>query len=113
MRLLHVRTLEFQEFGGDGIPKYIIASHRWSEDEPTFSTFADHRERNSEGYQKVVGFCNTVKPNGEAINNSIDWLWIDTCCIDVYMPFNRGSDLKSGDADSDYRKPTVSSWLRR
>ena len=78
MRLLNVKTLDFKEFWADDIPPYIVASHRWGSDEPTFTTFESHRQRDSHGYQKIIGFCRTAQANSA----DTEWLWIDTCCID-------------------------------
>jgi hypothetical protein len=78
MRLLNTISLEFKEFWGDDTPKYIILSHRWGDDEPTYKSFADHQQRQSEGYHKVMDFCNTVR----RLAIDVEWLWVDTCCID-------------------------------
>lgn len=80
MRLLNVTTLEFAEFYTfSGRPKYAIASHRWIN-----GSEAKYREvqmkENTEGlgYRKVVAFVEYIK----TYLPSIEWLWIDTCCID-------------------------------
>ena len=78
MRLLNLTTLEFKEFWGDEVPAYIILSHRWGEDEPTYNTFKDHQARQSEGFQKIAGFCRTIG----VYDPGIQWLWVDTACID-------------------------------
>ncbi|KAI6011654.1 heterokaryon incompatibility protein-domain-containing protein, partial [Pisolithus marmoratus] len=65
------------------IPDYAILSHRWLPDE------VDYREtikltrmenqgeiRGRAGYQKIVKSCQQAKIDG------LEWLWVDTCCID-------------------------------
>lgn len=77
MRLLDVRTLAFSEFPDDKTrPKYAIASHRWAVDEATFEDVNEGRKKSSAGYRKVEDFVRYVRENV-----SVDWLWIDTCCI--------------------------------
>ena len=78
MRLLNAISFEFKEFWGDDTPKYIILSHRWGDDEPTYTSFADHQQRQSDGYRKIINFRNTVRQ----LAADIQWLWVDTCCID-------------------------------
>jgi ankyrin repeat protein len=76
MRLINVHTLQFRIFLRDQ-PRYAIASHRWLEAETTFQDFADKKDTNQQGYRKIVDFAEYVRKN---VSN-VDWLWIDTCCI--------------------------------
>lgn len=84
MRLLNVHTLRFEEFYHDdiqSIPRYIIASHRWSKHgEPQYKDVLKQRPhiRDSVGYHKVQSFCKIVRES----STGVDWLWIDTVCID-------------------------------
>lgn len=78
MRLLNVYRLEFCEFDLADTPPYVIASHTWAGgSEISYEELRQGRGRNKTGYQKVVGFANYMK---EHVPN-VDWLWIDTCCI--------------------------------
>lgn len=82
MRLLNVHTLELKEFGEDKKPAYAIASHRWDEHEATFADVRDAQNTATTGYRKVQEFAEYVKTHVPAI----DWLWIDTCCINRENP---------------------------
>ena len=88
MRLLNVHTLEFKECNHgdfDDIPPYIIASHRWSTEpqhEPKYKDVLKPKRRSKlatcPGYKKIEGFCKIISQS----NSGIDYLWIDTVCID-------------------------------
>lgn len=80
MRLLNVKTLRLSSFDDDdyNIPKYAIASHRWVADEATFDDVKRKRNTETAGYRKVVDFCSFMRD----WSPHIEWLWIDTCCID-------------------------------
>ncbi|KAF2720019.1 hypothetical protein K431DRAFT_321340 [Polychaeton citri CBS 116435] len=79
MRLLNIKSLEFAEFGDDNRPAYVIASHRWlSDSEATFQDVRDRRNTDSQGYQKVGAYANYIRNS----MYPVEWLWIDTCCID-------------------------------
>ena len=110
MRLLNVRTLEFKEFFDDKIPPYAILSHRWGDDEVSYQVFSKrHKDKHkafletSEGYRKILNFCEYApklwKDEGlwrdvsrgydsfqdndpENTLKYLEWVWIDTCCID-------------------------------
>jgi len=76
MRLLHSKTLQFHEFVGSHIPPYAILSHRWEEEEVIF---ADMQKRDCEGkagYDKIKKCC------AQAITDNLEYIWVDTCCID-------------------------------
>ena len=74
MRLLNTTTLEFREFFKP--PPYAILSHRWGEDEVSFSDYQSGSNRDGPGYQKIVSCCAFAESRGQ------NWVWIDTCCID-------------------------------
>lgn len=78
MRLLNVTTLEFARFSRAERPKYVTASHRWSNgSEATFKDIRKRRNTESAGYEKVKGFITYVRDSLP----SVEWLWMDTCCI--------------------------------
>ncbi|PPJ52528.1 hypothetical protein CBER1_10257 [Cercospora berteroae] len=80
MRLLNVHTLELKEFTDDDLPPYAITSHRWGKTshEATYDDVAHARQQQKPGYQKVLSFCKFVRE----CELDLDWIWIDTCCID-------------------------------
>ncbi|KAK1809429.1 hypothetical protein LTR12_016209 [Friedmanniomyces endolithicus] len=89
MRLLNVHDLSFRVFLGEGTPRYVTASHRWGEEtETTIKDVQKRRNPDKIGYRKMEGFAQYVR---EHIPH-VDWLWIDTCCI------NQESDREVSEA---------------
>lgn len=94
MRLLNVHTLELQEFFDEQIPRYIILSHRWGPDEVSYKAFRKGRMQETAGYKKIVHFRDFVRGKRFSVMQQwdtlpaehgwvkVEWLWIDTCCID-------------------------------
>ncbi|KAI5356837.1 Putative heterokaryon incompatibility [Septoria linicola] len=87
IRLLNIHSLELQEFTGANTPEYVIASHRWLQDECTYKDVLKKRNVHKEGYKKVEAFCAFVRQHNATTYERgpdlrCDWLWIDTCCID-------------------------------
>lgn len=78
MRLLNVHKLQ-TESKSPSTGDYAILSHTWGaeEDEVTFQDLQEPDERSKKkGWSKILGCCEQAKSDG------IDWVWIDTCCID-------------------------------
>jgi hypothetical protein len=77
MRLLHAKTKILEEFFGDYIPQYAILSHTWGQNEVAFK---DVQQYGPFGYKsgstKIDGCCQ------QARRDSLEYVWIDTCCID-------------------------------
>ena len=89
MRLLNVHTLDFQEFIEQNIPNYCILSHRWGEKEVSYKDYRKGRNLDGPGYRKIVDFCRFVKDRrAEVVRRemqpfeAVEWVWVDTCCID-------------------------------
>ncbi|KAJ5915158.1 hypothetical protein N7454_011270 [Penicillium verhagenii] len=101
MRLIEAKTLKVVEFMDSKIPKYAILSHVWSLHEITFQDMQklSPEERNflasdldtdeaansntqsspetlDSGYAKIKYSCKRAR------HEKIDYVWIDTCCID-------------------------------
>ncbi|KAG7123845.1 Vegetative incompatibility protein HET-E-1 like [Verticillium longisporum] len=78
MRLLNVKTRKLKEFfDDDSIPDYAILSHTWkAEEEVTLQDLENPDHVLKKGYTKIEGTCTL------AAKESIDYIWIDTCCID-------------------------------
>lgn len=78
MRLLHTSTLELKFFSDDQIPPYAILSHTWEDDEATYQDVSNHPgpRRASKGWAKVQKCCQV------ATSLELEYVWIDTCCID-------------------------------
>ncbi|KAG5792093.1 hypothetical protein H9Q69_008877 [Fusarium xylarioides] len=78
MRLINTHTLQIEFYPG-GSRRYAILSHVWGDDEVTFKDVASgdpeealHLER----YSKLRESCRMAR------SFKLDYLWIDTCCID-------------------------------
>ncbi|KAJ9609688.1 hypothetical protein H2200_006016 [Cladophialophora chaetospira] len=82
MRLLNTKTLKFKEFYDADIPKYAILSHCWGSNEIPYQDFQSRRKRRGIGYRKIREFCRTAPEAARTYGLSIEWVWVDTCCID-------------------------------
>jgi hypothetical protein len=80
MRLLERKSdseYSLTEFLDDNLPPYAILSHRWGEhtEEVTFRDIMDGTGKSKAGYGKIR-FCGE-----QARSDSIQYFWVDTCCI--------------------------------
>ncbi|KAK4644980.1 hypothetical protein QC761_309710 [Podospora bellae-mahoneyi] len=77
MRLINANTLRFEEFFEKPLPPYLVLSHTWGEDEVTFRDMQQpHLHLGKSGYAKITQTCRL------ACSKAIDYVWVDTCCID-------------------------------
>src|ERR1051326_6553289 len=76
MRLLHTQTLELHEFPPNEIPPYAILSHTWRTEEISFQDLEAGRAKELRGVVKLKQTCQT------AHSQNLDFVWVDTCCID-------------------------------
>ncbi|EMD59452.1 hypothetical protein COCSADRAFT_258862 [Bipolaris sorokiniana ND90Pr] len=81
MRLLQYSEsgeLSIHSFDDGDIPPYAILSHTWGADgdEVTFADLQIGGGRTKPGYEKIL-FCGE-----QARRDSLQYFWIDTCCID-------------------------------
>lgn len=84
MRLINVSTRELEEFYDEAIPQYAILSHTWGPEEVTYQDYisasfnqdSDTYEPNKAGYLKIRYTC------AQAHKEGLNYVWIDTCCID-------------------------------
>jgi len=82
MRLLeYAHNGEFsltKDIVGNNIPPYAILSHKWSPDteEVTFEDLVEGTGKDKTGYNKLR-FCAE-----QAKRRSLQYFWVDTCCID-------------------------------
>ncbi|KFY36020.1 hypothetical protein V494_05380 [Pseudogymnoascus sp. VKM F-4513 (FW-928)] len=74
MWLLNVKTKKLEEFIGKNIPEYAILSHTWGENEATFKDIK--RNGYTSGSTKIDGTCTEAQAMG------LEYIWIDTFCID-------------------------------
>lgn len=81
MWLLNTTTLKLEHFVNDSekFGRYAILSHVWLvpiEDEVTFQDIQNGNGQHKPGYDKIVQTCR------RALEDKLDYVWIDTCCID-------------------------------
>jgi hypothetical protein len=76
MRLLHARKVQLEEFSENAIPPYSILSHTWEGDEVSFYDMQHSNFARKEGYLKIKYSCD------QALKDGINYVWVDTCCID-------------------------------
>ena len=77
MRLLNTHTLSLV-LRTDEITQYAILSHRWEDGEVLFEDMIGERAvaEAKQGYKKLADACQLAADDG------LDYIWIDTCCID-------------------------------
>lgn len=69
--------IRFKEFYQNNIPSYAILSHTWEDgEEVTFEDCKSSAVKDKKGYKKIQHTCRL------AIADGIEYVWIDTCCID-------------------------------
>ncbi|KAL6411819.1 HET domain-containing protein [Ilyonectria robusta] len=77
MKLIDVHSYAIVEFPDHRAARYATLSHTWGDEEVTFQ---DMRElwvaRQKKGWSKIQSSCQ------RALADGLDWIWIDTCCID-------------------------------
>jgi len=78
MRLLNVESRQLHTYYDDTTPPYAILSHTWDQTEPevSFEDMKNPAHVNMKHYDKIENTCKLAKTEG------IEWVWIDTCCID-------------------------------
>jgi hypothetical protein len=81
MRLLYFdssRKLTSADFSRKSIPPYAILSHTWGDDEFLFEDLVNGTGESKAGYEKII-FCGE-----QAAHDSLQYFWVDTCCIDKW-----------------------------
>lgn len=77
MRLLRVHSYKFVEYASEReAPRYGILSHRWQDDEVSYSNVVDGQAQKKKGWTKIRTFCQRCAEDGLSL------AWVDTCCID-------------------------------
>ncbi|KAF8841457.1 HET-domain-containing protein [Paxillus ammoniavirescens] len=76
MRLLNASTKQLEWFDDPAAVKFAIISHRWGDEEVTFTDISDPSACNKKGYKKIDGCCT------RALQDGLQYIWMDTCCID-------------------------------
>lgn len=77
MRLLNSSNIELEDFSTDkDIPDYAILSHTWDVEEVLFADMGKNIATGKAGYRKLWYSCQ------QAMKDRLNYVWIDTCCID-------------------------------
>jgi hypothetical protein len=63
-------------FAKEDIPPYAILSHTWGSGEVSFEDLVNNTGKKKAGYKKIL-FCGE-----QAARDSLEYFWVDTCCID-------------------------------
>jgi len=76
MRLLHTTSYTLEEFDPGREPPYAILSHTWEDSEIVYTDIIRgiNLKRDSRA-EKILRCCR------QACNDKLDYVWIDTCCI--------------------------------
>ncbi|KAI0167219.1 heterokaryon incompatibility protein-domain-containing protein [Pestalotiopsis sp. NC0098] len=80
--------VEYQPCNGEqiqsiGTLQYAIVSHTWSDDEVLFEDFVKRKSLlRSKKWTKKAGAYKVMKAVEQARDDGLDYVWIDTCCID-------------------------------
>ena len=80
MWLLHTTALRLQFFPSSDGQKYGILSHTWGKDEFSYQAmraFTESSVPTGRGWAKITATCEKARSEF-----GLDWVWIDTCCID-------------------------------
>jgi hypothetical protein len=77
MWLINTRSLALDEFIGDAVPPYATLSHTWTpREEVSFHEWADLQTAS-----KKKGFRKIELARREALSDGLEYLWVDTNCI--------------------------------
>jgi hypothetical protein len=77
MRLFNRESLQLEFFQDEPYPAYAILSHRWTDSEMILKDLQDGKARSKEGgFKKMEMTCT------QAQADELNYIWIDTFCID-------------------------------
>lgn len=76
MWLINTSTLRLEEVLDGTQVEYAILSHRWQEDEVLFEDTNELSQCHKAGAAKLLACCKIAEEYG------LQFMWIDTCCID-------------------------------
>jgi hypothetical protein len=86
MRLLYItgdgRLGWTDDLVGDQIPPYAILSHTWGGQEVAFKDLQNHRDIQEVDAKLKGGYQNIFFCAAQAKRDGLDYVWVDTCCID-------------------------------
>ncbi|ETS80244.1 hypothetical protein PFICI_07773 [Pestalotiopsis fici W106-1] len=82
MRLLNTKTLLLEQIQSIGTTRYAILSHTWGDDEVLFEDIPKRKSLFGCNWKKKGGAYKVIKTAERARQDGLDYVWIDTCCID-------------------------------
>ncbi|KAK7462975.1 hypothetical protein VKT23_007556 [Stygiomarasmius scandens] len=93
-RLIRASKGELVDFSSPNVslPPYAIVSHRWlADEEVSYEEFVQKRPeaKKKQGFKKIVQACE------QALRDKLEYVWIDTCCIDKRNPAEVSRQVKS------------------
>ena len=93
MRLLDAKTQILTTFRDGDEPAYAVLSHTWlypNDREVQFQDVQHLRDyKAKDGYRKIEFVCNRAKADG------LNFVWVDTCCINKTDPLELGKAINS------------------
>lgn len=79
MRLINAHTHKLESFFGRATPPYAILSHVWGTDEISFQQWdSGAYPTTTSGFRKIKLAC------AQTLADGLDFLWVDTNCIDKH-----------------------------
>ena len=111
IRLLNVKNFQFREYDEGNLPAYAILSHVWYNEEKKIELVYDSFEslpRNANGvpqcpkdqnyaksHDKIMKTCQETRKLGEGSGKRVDFVWIDSICIDKRNAGERDRAIRS------------------
>jgi Heterokaryon incompatibility protein (HET) len=80
MRLINVNTFQFEEFNGIAVPEYGILSHTWEGEEVQYVEMLNATPKTVLTTEKFFKIRECARLAAEV--DLLDYIWVDTCCID-------------------------------
>lgn len=93
MRLINTKRHVLREFFDERVPAYPILSHVWTDSELTYQQFIDDQAETHPGWSKIRCSCRLAASHG------IEWVWIDTCCIDKTSSAELSEAINSSESE--------------
>ncbi|RYP71847.1 hypothetical protein DL771_004559 [Monosporascus sp. 5C6A] len=86
MRLLHTAKIRLIEVYGQQVPPYAILSHTWGDEEVTLQDLQElsrqHGQWTDDPVLLMKRFDKIRKSAEVARRDNLQYIWVDTCCID-------------------------------
>ncbi len=114
IRLLNAKSMEFKMFGGSSsrkVPPYAILSHVWCKDDDHEIIYQDmmavrtHKRRDVRGFEALdltddagdvrASHSKIMGHLANAVRCKIEWVWIDSCCINKHNHSELSSAINS------------------